>query len=222
MLSVNSLQKSYKAQAGPIAVLKSVSLDLETGTSLALTGESGSGKSTLLHLIAGLDTPDAGTIRLSLKGRAPLVLSQQSEKDRAHMRKTQMGIIFQQFNLIPSLTNWHNLTFAARMADRFDSEWCRALADRLGLSKTLERYPDQISGGQQQRLAVARAFAARPSLILADEPTGNLDEDNSDRVLDLAFDLVRDTATTLVIATHSAKVAQRADRQLHLAHGILT
>lgn len=189
-------------------------MSLAAGESLALTGESGSGKSTLLTLVAGLDAPDSGAIRFQNHD-----LTQIEDAARADLRRGEIGVIFQQFNLIPSLDVAANIAFHARLAARADSDWCSELADRLGLADHLGRYPEQLSGGQQQRVAIARTLAARPKLVLADEPTGNLDEDSSDTVLDLLMSGVRDTGAALLMVTHSLRQAEKLDRRLHLSHG---
>ena len=201
---------------GPLAVLRGVDLALAAGTTLALTGESGSGKSTLMHLIAGLDTPDAGTI--ALEGRD---LGAMTERARAECRRTRLGIVFQQFNLVPSLSVGDNLGFQARLAGRFDADWTAELAERLGLASALDRYPEQLSGGQQQRLALGRALAARPRLLLADEPTGNLDEETADTVMALTLELVAETGCAFLMVTHSTRLAARLDRVVDLKGGRL-
>lgn len=216
LLALNDLHKSFATGEGPLEVLRGVSLSLGAGESVALTGESGSGKSTLLHLAGGLDTPDRGTILF--EGRD---LTKLSEADLASYRRQSVGLVFQQFNLIPSLDVAANLAFQARLAGRHDAAWCAALAERLGLAKHLTRYPEQLSGGQQQRVAIGRALAGRPQLILADEPTGNLDEATGDRVLDLMLALQQETGAALLMVTHSARLAARLQRQLHLAGGRL-
>jgi putative ABC transport system ATP-binding protein len=185
VLDVTGLTKSYRAAGEEIAVLRGVNLAVRAGESVALTGESGSGKSTLLHLIAGLDAADGGEIRLD-----NALVSELSDAGRAELRRDRLGLVFQQFNLIPSLSVEDNLVFQARIAGRHDPDWHRELVERLGLSNFLKRYPEQLSGGQQQRVAIGRALATRPLLLLADEPTGNLDEDTADEVLALARDLV--------------------------------
>lgn len=214
LLSIQTLEKTYLTSEGPLKVLDGVSLDLEAGRSLALTGESGSGKSTLLHLAAGLDRADAG--RILLDGQDVTALD---DDGRAALRRSVVGLVFQQFNLIPSLDVEANLAFQARLAGRHDRDWQRHLADRLGLSALLRRYPEQLSGGQQQRVAVGRMLAARPKLALADEPTGNLDEATGDQVLDLMLSLVRDAGCSLLMVTHSSRLAARLDRHVHLASG---
>jgi putative ABC transport system ATP-binding protein len=185
MLNVTQVSKSYPTAQGPLAVLDAVSLTLAPGRSLALTGESGSGKSTLLHLVAGLDAVDSG--RIEIAGADVTALP---DTARAALRRSAIGLVFQQFNLIPSLDVAANLAFQARLAHRLDPAWQAELTDRLGLAPHLSRYPEQLSGGQQQRVAIGRALAARPRLILADEPTGNLDEATGDAVIALFLDLV--------------------------------
>ena len=214
MLEVQGVFKSYATAQGPLAVLLGVDLRLEQGSSLALMGESGSGKSTLLHLIAGLDKVDRGSIS-SGEHR----LDQMNEAQLANWRRTEIGLVFQQFNLIGSLRVDDNLAFQARLAGRFDPLWQAQLVERLGLGDLLKRYPEQLSGGQQQRVAVGRALASRPGLLLADEPTGNLDEATSDEVLQLMLDLLRDSPTSLLMVTHSPRIAARLDQQVVLHHG---
>ncbi|WP_212524860.1 ABC transporter ATP-binding protein [Actibacterium sp. MT2.3-13A] len=214
LLEARDIEKSYGTGAGAVRVLSGVSFRAAAGESVALTGESGSGKSTLLHLCAGLDRPDAGEIRID--GQA---LGALDDRGRAALRRDRIGLVFQQFNLIPSLPVAANLSFQARLAGRQDAAWCAALAERLGLEGLLRRYPEQLSGGQQQRVAIGRALAARPRLILADEPTGNLDEATGDAVLALMLELVSETGAGLVMVTHSARLAARLDRRLHLSGG---
>jgi len=214
LLSLQNVEKTYPTSEGPLKVLDGVSLDLEAGRSLALTGESGSGKSTLLHLAAGLDRADAG--RIVLDGQDVTALD---DDGRAALRRNVVGLVFQQFNLIPSLDVEANLAFQARLAKRHDRDWQRHLAERLGLAGLLRRYPEQLSGGQQQRVAVGRMLAARPKLALADEPTGNLDEATGDQVLDLMLSLVRDAGCSLLMVTHSSRLAARLDAHVHLASG---
>ncbi|MGA2293528.1 ABC transporter ATP-binding protein, partial [Bradyrhizobium sp.] len=185
MLSVSHLTKSYRSAGEEVVVLRGVNLDVAAGERVALTGESGSGKSTLLHLVAGLDRPDAGEIRL-----AETELSELNDAGRAALRRDRLGLVFQQFNLIPSLSVEDNLRFQSRIAGRHDAAWHAELVERLGLGNLTKRYPEQLSGGQQQRVAIGRALAVKPLLLLADEPTGNLDEATADDVLALARDLV--------------------------------
>ncbi|MCV2882796.1 ABC transporter ATP-binding protein [Actibacterium sp. XHP0104] len=216
MLSVTDLAKSYGQGDARVALFEGVSFDVAAGEAVALTGESGSGKSTLLHLCAGLDLPDAGQVRIGGRDLAAL-----SERGRAGLRRGQIGLVFQHFNLVPSLNAADNLAFQARLAGRHDPAHCADLMARLGLSGLGGRYPEQLSGGQQQRVAIGRALAARPGLILADEPTGNLDEATGDAVLDLLLDLVADTGAALLMVTHSERLATRLPRRLHLHSGRL-
>ncbi|MCW8127363.1 ABC transporter ATP-binding protein [Microbulbifer halophilus] len=214
MLELRHLSKSYPTPQGPLSVLRHIDLHLAAGESLALMGESGCGKSTLLHLAAGLDTPDAGEVRLH--GEA---LSALDEPARARLRRERQGLVFQQFHLVPSLNLADNLSLQARLAGREDAAWNRELLGRLGLAGMAGRYPEQLSGGQQQRLAIGRALAARPALLLADEPTGNLDENSADEVLALLLALVRDKGCALLMVTHSPRVAAPLDRRVTLSHG---
>jgi putative ABC transport system ATP-binding protein len=214
VLKVDGVAKSYASVEGRVSVLTGVSLALAAGESLALTGESGSGKSTLLHLIAGLDTPDAGSVEIG-----GIRLDALDDAGRAALRRGRIGLVFQQFNLIPSLTAGANLAFQARLAGRHDPAWCAHLAGTMGLAALLNRYPEELSGGQQQRVAIGRALAGRPELILADEPTGNLDEATGDAVLGLMLGLVAETGAALLMVTHSDRLAGRLDRRLHLAAG---
>ena len=216
MLEVRDVCKSYPTAQGPLPVLQGVNLRLEAGSSLALMGESGSGKSTLLHLVAGLDRVDRGSI--ALDGQALEVMS---ERQLANWRRLQIGLVFQQFNLIGSLRVADNLAFQARLAGRLDQGWLAQLVERLGLGDLLQRYPEQLSGGQQQRVALGRALASRPSLLLADEPTGSLDEHSSDEVLDLMLELLAGTSTRLLMVTHSPRLAARLARRVVLQGGRL-
>ena len=205
MLHVTGLTKSYRTAGEQVAVLRGVNLTVAAGESVALTGESGSGKSTLLHLIAGLDAADGGEIRL-----ADAQVSELSDAGRAELRRDRLGLVFQQFNLIPSLTVEDNFVFQSRIAGRHDAAWHHELVERLGLGNFLKRYPEQLSGGQQQRVAIGRALAVKPLLLLADEPTGNLDEDTADEVLALARDLVTRSGCGFLMVTHSAKARRHA------------
>ncbi len=216
MLSVRNLTKTYHSGGERVTVLRGVNLRVAAGERVALTGESGSGKSTLLHLIAGLDRPDGGEIKLTGTSVADL-----TEAGRAALRRDRIGLVFQQFNLIPSLTVEDNLVFQSRIAGRHDTSWHAELVERLGLGGLLKRYPEQLSGGQQQRVAIGRALAARPLLLLADEPTGNLDEATADDVLALARDLVARTGCGFLMVTHSAHLAATLDRQVNLSAGVI-
>jgi len=217
VLRLRSICKSYATPQGPLRILEGVDLDLRKGESVALTGESGSGKSTLLHIAAGLDAPDAGEAwigdeRLSLLG----------ESGRARLRRESLGVVFQQFNLVASLTVAQNLAFQARLAGRLDPDWQAVLIGRLGLEGLLDRFPEQLSGGQQQRVAIGRALAVRPQLLLADEPTGNLDEAAGDAALQLALELTAESGCGFLMVTHSMRIAARLSRRLVLENGALS
>jgi putative ABC transport system ATP-binding protein len=216
VLSVRNLTKAYRSAGEQIGVLRGVNLTVAAGERVALTGESGSGKSTLLHLIAGLDQADGGEIAL-----ADTALSGLADAGRAALRRDRLGLVFQQFNLIPSLNVRDNLAFQSRIAGRHDAAWQDELVERLGLGNLLHRYPEQLSGGQQQRVAFGRALAVKPLLLLADEPTGNLDEVTADDVLALARDLVARTGCGFLMVTHSARLAATLDRQIHLSSGVI-
>jgi putative ABC transport system ATP-binding protein len=214
LVALQKVSKSYRTAEGPLEVLREVDLWLEIGRTLALTGESGSGKSTLLHLAAGLDHPDSGRIEI-----ADQDISQLNDVGRAALRRGVVGLVFQQFNLIPSLDVAANLSFHARLAGRYNSAWQSELVEKLGLEALLKRYPEELSVGQQQRVAIGRTLAARPKLVLADEPTGNLDEATGDAVLALMLELVVQTGAALLMVTHSTRLAERLDARVHLQAG---
>src|SRR5450631_4697604 len=216
VLSVRDLTKTYRAAGEQIEVLRGVNLNIAAGERVALTGESGSGKSTLLHLVAGLDQADGGEIRL-----ADSSVSDLGDAGRAELRRDRLGLVFQQFNLIPSLDVEDNLKFQSRIAGCHDAGWHAELVERLGLGGLLRRYPEQLSGGQQQRVAIGRALATKPLLLLADEPTGNLDEATADDVLALTRDLVARSGCGFLMVTHSARLAATLDRQINLKAGLI-
>lgn len=215
LLQLQDVTKTYAGQAAP--VLRGVSLSVAAGEMVALTGESGAGKSTLLHLMGGLETADSGVVAVDGTDLTPL-----DDTGRAALRRGTVGVIFQQFNLIPSLTVGANIAFQARLAGRYDAARADALASTLGLAPQLAKYPEQLSGGQQQRVAIARTLAAAPKLVLADEPTGNLDEETADTVFDLMCALVAETGAGLILVTHSTRLADRLPRRLHLRAGQVT
>jgi putative ABC transport system ATP-binding protein len=214
MLKVVDLTKSYRSAQDVLTVLRGVDLNVAAGESVALTGESGSGKSTLLHLIAGLDDADSGEVWI-----ADAQVSGLSDVARAALRRQQLGLVFQQFNLVPSLNVADNLALQARLAGRHDAGWQTELIERLGLGATLKRYPEQLSGGQQLRVAIGRALAVKPGVLLADEPTGNLDEATADEVLRLTRELVTRSGCGFLMVTHSMRLAATLDRQVHLHAG---
>ena len=170
----------------------------------------------MLHLIGGLDTADGGVVALNGTD-----LTTPDDAGRAALRRGTVGVIFQQFNLIPALTVAANIAFQARLAGRYDAGFADSLAQRLGLVEHLRKYPEQLSGGQQQRVAIARTLAPRPALVLADEPTGNLDEATADTVFALMCELVAENGAGLILVTHSERLAARLGRRLHLRAGVL-
>lgn len=214
ILLISGLRKTYQTAEGTIPVLNGIDLAIDAGESLALTGGSGSGKSTLLHLAGGLELPDSGTI--TVNGRT---ITDLNDKDRAMFRRNDVGLIFQQFNLIPSLNVGSNVSFHAKLAGRSDPRWEKTLVEALGIAALLARYPEQLSGGQQQRVAIARTLAAKPPLILADEPTGNLDEKTADTVIDIMLRLTKSAKMALLLVTHSSRLAAKLDRRIALSSG---
>ena len=216
VLKLNSIQKSFRTNEGEVPVLSDISLSLLAGETLALRGESGSGKSTLLHIAGALELPDEGSVEIAGKN-----LSEMDDAERAAVRRRDVAIIFQQFNLIPSLTVASNITFQANLSGPVDKTKIEKIVSALGLMDQMKKYPEALSGGQQQRVAIARALVAEPKLLLADEPTGNLDEKTAQAVLEQMLKLVAETETALMVVTHSQNVAARMDRQLLLIEGKL-
>lgn len=216
MLRLNQVVKQFAQPDGDVTVLNGATLHLPAGRSAALLGESGSGKSTLLHLVAGLDSPNAG--ELIIDGHSSLTMT---NSDWNRLRRDRLSLIFQQYHLVPTLTVLDNLQLQARLSRRLDVAFRDHLVDRLGLGGLTRRLPHQLSGGQQQRVAIARALLHRPALVLADEPTGNLDEDTSERVMNVLVDLVRETGSSLLMVTHSSHMAGFLDEQWRLQHGLL-
>ncbi len=211
---VERLRKSFDTAQGPLLILDGVSFSVPKGGRLAVTGESGCGKSTLLHILAGLEPYDSGHVEVG-----GVSLSGLSDAARTRLRRADVAVVFQQFNLIPSLTIADNVAFQARVAGAYDANWRDALLERLGIGDLKHRYPEQLSGGQQQRAAIARALCVRPKLLLADEPTGNLDEGSSGAVLRAMNELVEDVGATLVLITHSDAIAATMDLRLRLVGG---
>jgi len=213
---LETVEKSFGVGEAAVRVLAGVDLDVAAGARLAITGESGSGKSTLLHLLGLLDAPESGRVLIDGEDMA-----RAGDAERARVRRARIGLVFQQFNLVPSLTVAANLALQARLAERYDADWTARLSDRLGLTDLMARYPEQLSGGQQQRVAIGRALSASPDLLLADEPTGNLDEATSETVSDLLIELAGETGAALVVVTHSERLAGRMQTRLILSRGAL-
>jgi len=216
MLKIRGLNKSYRYADARQTVLQQLDFDMAASSAVALLGESGSGKSTLLHLIAGLDRPDSGEIHFN--GQA---LHSASEAELAMLRRSQISLVFQQFHLISTLTVLDNIRFQAALCGRLDPGYESELVERLGLADQCRKYPQQLSRGQQQRVAIARALLHKPMLVLADEPTGNLDEQSSIEVMSLFSDLVRRAGSSLLMVTHSRGMAEFMDRRVWLHNGQL-
>ena len=222
IIQLENLSKSYSEAGQTRLILDSLSLEFAAGEFVCLVGKSGSGKSTLLNLISGIDAPSAGSVTIHTEDEA-VRLTALNEHERTLFRRHNIGIVFQFFNLIPTLTVLENVTLPLELAGTRGNgrREATALLERVGLGNRLDTYPDRLSGGEQQRVAIARALVHNPLLILADEPTGNLDEDTGESVLRLLLELTRDAGKTLIMATHAPDVAEQADRVLHLVHGKL-
>ena len=216
-VEVINVRKVYPSGDGERAVLDGASATIGSGERVAILGPSGSGKSTLLNLLSGIDEPDQGTIEINGSDLRTL-----SETERTLFRRNHIGFVFQSFNLLPALTVLENLLLPLELIGKTGNEAnerARSLLEMVELSKRADSFPDRLSGGEQQRVAIARAVVHEPSLLLADEPTGNLDEDTSHRLIERLEDLISIGKTTLVVVTHSRQLADRMDRALRLDHG---
>lgn len=215
MLRCQSLSRTYRSAGQALPVLKDITFSLEPGGFLAILGPSGSGKTTLLGLLAGLDRPTSGQVFLD--GQE---LGELSEDERARIRGEKVGFVFQAFQLIPTLTAQENVQVPMELrGDSGSARRARELLARVGLSGREHHYPSQLSGGEQQRVALARGFSIRPKVLFADEPTGNLDARTGAKIIDLMVELNHDLGTTLVLVTHDLDLAERASRTLRLADG---
>lgn len=217
LLEARDIHKTYSLGQRALEVLRGVDVELHRGDFLCLRGASGAGKSTLLYLLGGLDTPTRGEIRLAGRNLAKL-----SRLELAHLRNREVGFIFQAYYLLPELDALENVCLPARMARMPASKAAargRELLARVGLRDRMEHKPYELSGGEQQRVAIARALINEPDLILADEPTGNLDSHTGAEIIELLISIRNEQQTTLVMATHDAKVAERAPRVLHIVDG---
>ncbi len=215
ILKINELEKTYTSGSKKITVLQEISFEVEKGDTFSIVGPSGSGKTTLLGLCAGLDSPNAGSVELCGQNLTDL-----NEDERAQLRNKEVGFIFQNFQLLPTLTALENVIVplelqGAKNAVKIGME----LLDKVGLSDRFHHYPSQLSGGEQQRVALARAFSNRPSILFADEPTGNLDEETGEKVIQLLFDLNKEAGTTLIIISHDLDLANRTQQILRLKGG---
>ncbi len=216
-IKVSNLTHTVTANTGNLTILKDINMDIKEGQSVAIVGASGSGKSTLLGLLAGLDVNTSGEITLYDQPFSSL-----DEEQRALIRGQYVGFIFQSFHLLPSLQAIENVMLPAELkGDKHARQNAEALLDKVGLSHRLSHYPNQLSGGEQQRVAIARAFASSPKILFADEPTGNLDTDNGNIIIQQLFDLNQSQGTTLVMVTHDNELAKKCDRQLVISSGHL-
>ncbi len=215
ILNVSNLKKSYSSGSGSLTVLDDISFSIEEGETFAIVGPSGSGKTTLLGLSAGLDRPDSGTIEL-----CGVEISTLNEDERALLRNRKVGFIFQDFQLLPTLTALENVAVPLELQGAKNAaSKAEILLEKVGLSNRMHHYPSQLSGGEQQRVALARAFSNTPSILFADEPTGELDEVTGQKIIQLLFDLNKEAGTTLVIITHDMELARKTQRILRLKGG---
>jgi putative ABC transport system ATP-binding protein len=217
VLQTENLTKIYHSGENDLVVLDNISFGIDQGHSISIIGPSGSGKTTLLGLCAGLDVPSSGTV--SLMG---FKLNVMSEDDRAYIRNQYVGFVFQNFQLLSTLTALENVMVPLELrGEKNVLPKAKELLDRVGLSPRLHHYPSQLSGGEQQRVAMARAFITDPKILFADEPTGNLDGENADHITDLLFGMNKELGTTLVLVTHNLELAQRTSRILRMRNGRL-
>ncbi len=217
VLKAENITKEVTSPEGPLTIVRELSLEIAAGESVAIVGPSGAGKSTLLALLAGLDTPTSGRVLLAGEDLTAL-----DEDGRARLRAERVGFVFQAFHLIPALTAIENVMLPLELAGRRDAGALAAQTlERVGLGARTGHYPRQLSGGEQQRVALARAFVTRPTVLFADEPTGNLDSATGTRVCDLLFGMNRDLSTTVVLVTHDRALATRCGRVLHMDAGRL-
>lgn len=215
ILEVRQLQKSYSSGSRILKVLHDINFDVNKGESFSIVGPSGSGKTTLLGLCAGLDQVDSGSIAL-----CGTLLESLTEDERANLRNQQVGFVFQNFQLLPTLTALENVAVPLELQGAKDATaQARDLLEKVGLKDRIDHYPSQLSGGEQQRVAVARAFSNRPAILFADEPTGNLDAETGEKIVKLLFQLNREAGTTLVIVTHDLELSHKTDRTLRLKGG---
>ena len=215
MIEVSNVCKQVDTAEGTLKILDKINLSLASGESLAIVGPSGSGKSTLLGILAGLDLPSSGAVNLNGED-----ITAMDEEGRAAVRAQHVGFVFQSFHLLPGLTALENVALPLELqGDDQALKTAENYLQRVGLAQRTTHYPRQLSGGEQQRVAVARAFACRPTILFADEPTGNLDTGTGEKINDLLFDLNKEEGTTLVLVTHEHNLANRCGQRLHLAGG---
>lgn len=215
ILNIQNLKKTYASGSRQLTVLEDISFEIEEKETFAIVGPSGSGKTTLLGLCAGLDQPDSGKIEL-----CGTLINELSEDKRALLRNRKVGFVFQDFQLIPTLTALENVAVPLELrGDKNATKIGKELLEKVGLGDRFDHYPSQLSGGEQQRVALARAFSTKPDILFADEPTGNLDEETGQKVVELLISLNRESGTTLVIVTHDMELAKKTQRILKLKGG---
>jgi putative ABC transport system ATP-binding protein len=215
ILSVKNVSKTYQSGSRKLTVLDQINFDIQAGESIAIVGPSGSGKTTLLGLCAGLDSASEGSV--VLQGNA---FEKLNEDQRAAVRNQHVGFIFQNFQLLPTLTALENVMVPLELKKRKDAkEKAKTLLEKVGLGDRMTHYPTQLSGGEQQRVSIARAFANEPKILFADEPTGNLDTETGDMIEDLIFNLNKEQGTTLVLVTHDPELAKRTNRIIRIKGG---
>ncbi|HFC05299.1 MAG TPA: ATP-binding cassette domain-containing protein [Rhizobiales bacterium] len=218
IISLSNVKVTLQASAGPVEILRGIDLDIKPGTALGIVGPSGSGKTTLLMVLAGLEAINSGSIKVCDHD-----LSQMNENQLAAFRRDHVGIVFQSFHLIPAMTALENVAVPLEFKGTPDAyDKATQALDRVGLSHRLDHYPSQLSGGEQQRVAIARAMAAGASIILADEPTGNLDSETGEKIIDLLFDMQRENGTTLLLVTHDRQLAKKCDRICEVRDGLIS
>jgi putative ABC transport system ATP-binding protein len=220
LLNLKNVVKQVKTGSDDLTILQGLDLQIKHGESIAIVGASGSGKSTLLGIMAGLDQATSGEVWLNGQPLHSL-----DEDQRAAVRADGVGFVFQNFQLLPALTALENVRLPLEMTQKYSLKECQVLAqqwlDKVGLGHRIKHYPTQLSGGEQQRVAIARAFACQPSVLFADEPTGNLDRNTGKTIIDLLFELNQQNKTSLVLVTHDEHLAQRCQRSIHIDDGMI-
>ena len=217
IISLQNVSLTLKGNAGNVNIIKNISLDINKGESIGLIGPSGSGKSSLLMLAGGLEKPSSGEIKI-----LDQLITGLSEDRLSKLRQNNIGVVFQSFHLIPTLTALENVATPLEISSsKNPAKYAMKALDRVGLLKRADHYPSQLSGGEQQRVALARAYVSNPKILLADEPTGNLDEENTKAIVDLLFELKDEQKTTLFLVTHSRELAKRCDRIIKIRDGKL-
>lgn len=218
IISLNNVHIQLKSDAGSVNILNGVSLDVPAGTTIGIVGPSGSGKTTLLMILSGLEKATTGSVRINDTDLAPM-----DEDQLATFRRDTIGVVFQNFHLIPTMTALENVAIPLELAGRKDAfAAARTALENVGLGHRITHYPGQLSGGEQQRVAIARAIVGNPKLILADEPTGNLDSGTGQKIIDLLFSIARESGATLVIVTHDMHLASLCERQIAISDGRIT